>query len=178
MSDTILYIEGVAIPMRAAMEFTESWTPVGTVEVRRTWTGRAVIITPPFGTRLWDVELSGQGAATWRSPAIDGLQPGDEVVLHSSMWMTAQIPVGADQCILSLEPVDGSVYVRDTDTDVRMPHSMLTSRTVKVAEAVEKRQAVLFKPKLVALVGQVGLDASPSDGTQTWRLALHQKEPL
>lgn len=178
-SDTFLEIDGIAIPMRAATEFTETWTRAGTVTARRTWTGKAKILKPTFG-RVWDVEIAGFGPAVWRTPSFDALKEGDEVVLWSTKWMSSHIPVGADQCLLSLEPVPGSVSVRSPETDVKIPHIQLghLDRVIKIGALAEQRLPVIFKPKLRALLGTVAMDVSGSDGTGGWSFTLHQKEPL
>ena len=174
MSDTILQIDGLVIPLRAALEFTETWTQVGTVEARRTWTGKTKILRPTFGT-MWDISISGSGSATWRTPSLASIKPGDEVFLHSCKWLTDTIPLGTSQRTLQFTPEPGSVRVVDVDTDFRFPFT-LAGRLVKVPAAVTKVPAILFKPVVRCFVGSVGYDADGSEGTGGWSLQLHQAE--
>jgi hypothetical protein len=65
------------------------------------------------------------------------LKPNDIVTLHSKVIQTDVIPIGADQCILLRDPVPGSVFVRDHETDEEVPFE-IDGRTVSIDGNTER----------------------------------------
>jgi hypothetical protein len=134
--DTELVIEGVVIPLRSAVEYTENWEVVGDYTDYHSWDGEAEVVGPTFGTK-YRINLQAAGQGVWRMPALMRLKPNDLVTLHSKVIQTDYIPIGADQCILLRDPVPGSVFVRDLETDEQVPFE-LDGRTVIVDGATDR----------------------------------------
>jgi hypothetical protein len=173
--DTTLEIEGLLIPLRSALGFSEEWSEDSEPQVFRRWSGRAVVVGPMY-KRVHTISIRGGGSAVWRQPALDDLHYGDEVTLHSCKWRTAEIPVGATNCTLPFDYVPGSLSVRRLDTDEKVAFTVV-GRVVSIAAPAGVTLVVHYRPLVPSLVVSARGDADGAEGTGTWSLILAQKDP-
>lgn len=139
--DTALVIEGVHIPLRSAVEYTEDWQPIGDFEDHQTWDGETHIVAPTYKPK-YRIVLQASGRGVFRLPDLDDVLPGTELVLHSKVERTRSIAIGASQCILLRDPVPGSIRVwSENDPEGVIPHT-LDGKTVSIAAAATERLVV------------------------------------
>lgn len=177
--DTDLYLgDGIVIGLRSALGYSESWNPVAPVTWRQTSRGKAIALQqwyrPKFG-----ITISASGEGIRRVPGFDHLRGGEELVLHSNQPMSAMIPKGTKQCVLSRPHVPGSVRVVRTVSDERevvIPHTEHAGRIIRVAANAPEHYQVYWRPAPVVLFGSVSYEIDQLTKLASWTLDLMERD--
>lgn len=177
--DTDLFLgSGIVIPLRSALGYSEDWQPVAPTTFRQTSRGKAIALSQWY-KRKYAITISASGEGIRRVPGLDHLQGGDELVLHSCQPMTAMIPQGTKQCVLSRPHVPGSVRVIRTDSDEAetvIPHTEHAGRIIRVAANAPAHYAVTWRPAVTVLFGSVSYSVDQLTKLASWTLELMEKD--
>lgn len=150
--DTDLYIDGILVPLRSALDYTESWDTESDPEDFTTWAGDTEIVDVLYRTK-YVVTISASGAGVWRVPALTKVRPGEIITIHSRNPQTDVIPAGMTQCVLLRPPVPGSVaVVRADGKDEFFIPCTVDGRVVSIAAAIDEPVAVIYRPIMVCKV--------------------------
>lgn len=157
------------VPPRCLIGMQEKLSIVGEHEIARTVNGRAVVLSPVYGTRYaFEVSNSGPGVLLPHQFAI-----GDLVTYYAQTWWTASLDHSQTQVVLPRNPL--KVVARDTLSGVVLPFTR-AGRQVTVQKLTAFHSATVhYRPVFDCIVADFQSSGSATGREQSWSIKLEER---
>lgn len=167
----------IVLPIRSYIGIQERREEIDRTEMRRSLNGTAVPLRPLYGT-LYRLSLSASGPATRWTPAFSHLTKTGVYRIASTQHLDGQIRRGETRCLLTRDPVPGTVRAfRADDLDETQLLLNVDGRVVTLSAPAPADVYVAYLPFHDCILTDRGSSAGEIEGSKEWTMVFEENAP-